>query len=197
MKIVGLTGGIATGKSTISQYLLIQNIPVIDCDLIARQVVEKDTIGLQQLIAAFGEEILTDSKELNRAKLGNIIFNHQEKRQLVNQIVHPLVDVEMKKQIANYQLMNKQLVVLDIPLLFEENYQTWCDEVLVVYIPTGLQLKRLMQRNHLSQEEAKSRIHSQMSIDEKKLLADRVVDNSQSLEKTYQQVDKWLLENTL
>ncbi|MGY3724033.1 dephospho-CoA kinase [Granulicatella balaenopterae] len=197
MKIVGLTGGIATGKSTISQYLLTKNIPVIDCDLIARQVVEKDTIGLQQLIAAFGEEILTDSKELNRAKLGNIIFNHQEKRQLVNQIVHPLIDVEMKKQIENYQLMNKQLVVLDIPLLFEENYQTWCDEVLVVYIPTKLQLTRLMQRNQLSQEEAKSRIHSQMPIDEKKLLANRVVDNSQSLEKTYQQVDKWLLENTL
>lgn len=197
MKIVGLTGGIATGKSTISQYLLTKNIPVIDCDLIARQVVEKDTIGLQQLVAAFGEEILTDSKELNRAKLGNIIFNHQEKRQLVNQIVHPLIDVEMKKQITNYQLMNKQLVVLDIPLLFEENYQTWCDEVLVVYIPTKLQLTRLMQRNHLSKEEANSRIHSQMPIEEKKLLANKVVDNSQSVEKTYQQVDKWLLENNL
>ncbi len=197
MKIVGLTGGIATGKSTISQYLLQKQIPVIDCDKIARQVVKKDTIGLQRLVAIFGEQILTETKELNRFELGNIIFNNQEKRRLVNQIIHPLVNVEMKKQLTSYQVANKTVVVLDIPLLFEEKYQSWCDEIVVVYTPVEVQLERLMKRNHLLEKEAQSRMNAQMSIEKKKLLADRVIDNSGSLEKTYQQVDRWLLENNV
>lgn len=194
MKIIGLTGGISTGKSTVSNYLLQKGYLVIDADLVAREVVLKGSEGLRVLVDAFGEGILSEVGELDRKRLGQLIFHDEEKRQLLNRLLHPLIRQKILDSIETYRLIDPSIVFLDIPLLFETDYSSLCDEVWVVFVNDQVQLERLMLRDQLNEQEALKRLDSQWSIHKKAKLATRVINNERSLEETYQQVDVCLNE---
>lgn len=192
--VLGLTGGIASGKSTISDFLKKYG-QVIDADLIARRVVAPGSQGLAEISATFGPDYLTESGALNRAKMGQTIFNDEKQRQKLMTITSPLIRAEILQQLAQAKEQKVPLVVLDIPLLFDGGYEKYCDQVMVVYLPYALQLKRLMARNGFSQSQAQARISSQ--VDSQKLLtqADIVIDSSGTVEQTRQKVIKWLENN--
>ncbi|MCY7676694.1 dephospho-CoA kinase [Bacillus safensis] len=179
--VIGLTGGIASGKSTVSQMIKEQGIRVVDADVIAKEAVAKGTPALQQIVQTFGEDVLLPNGELNRQQLGAIIFSDEEKRKQLNAIVHPEVRKEMLKQRDEGVAQQETFVVLDIPLLFESQLESLVDRIIVVYTTPELQLSRLMNRNDLSEEEALNRIHSQQSLEEKCKKADRVIENTQDL----------------
>ena len=190
--ILGLTGGIASGKSTVSAYLAQNGALIIDADLIARQVVAKKSSGLKQIVAKFGGEILTASGELDRKKLGKLVFSNKELLKALTDITGPLIRAEILREIEAAKKAQVKLVVLDIPLLFETGYQTLCDKVMVVTIPSKLQLERVMKRDNLSAAEARKRIANQLPASKRNELADVLIDNSKSVAETYQQVLKWL-----
>lgn len=190
--ILGLTGGIASGKSTVSAYLAQNGALIIDADLIARQVVAKRSSGLKQIVAKFGGEILTASGELDRKKLGKLVFSNKELLKNLTDITGPLIRTEILREIEAAKKAQVKLVVLDIPLLFETGYQTLCDKVMVVTIPSKLQLERVMKRDNLSAAEARKRIANQLPASKRNELADVLIDNSKSVAETYQQVLKWL-----
>ena len=190
--ILGLTGGIASGKSTVSAYLAQNGALIIDADLIARQVVAKKSSGLKQIVAKFGGEILTASGELDRKKLGKLVFSNKELLKALTDITGPLIRAEILREIEAAKKAQVKLVVLDIPLLFETGYQTLCDKVMVVTIPSKLQLERVMKRDKLSAAEARKRIANQLPVSKRNELADVLIDNSKSVAETYQQVLKWL-----
>lgn len=190
--ILGLTGGIASGKSTVSAYLAQNGALIIDADLIARQVVAKKSSGLKQIVTKFGGEILTASGELDRKKLGKLVFSNKELLKALTDITGPLIRAEILREIEAAKKAQVKLVVLDIPLLFETGYQTLCDKVMVVTIPSKLQLERVMKRDNLSAAEARKRIANQLPASKRNELADVLIDNSKSVAETYQQVLKWL-----
>lgn len=176
--IVGLTGGIATGKSTFSRALAELGLPVLDADVVAREVVASGTDGLRQVVTAFGEDILQADGTLDRAKLGGIIFADRSKRECLNAIVHPLVRMKTWGQAREYVKSNaRKIIVLDIPLLFEGQMQQNADATVLVYAPPTLQLTRLMARNQLTAADARQRIEAQLAIEDKLQLADIVVHN--------------------
>ncbi|KXZ13668.1 dephospho-CoA kinase [Bacillus nakamurai] len=187
--VIGLTGGIASGKSTVARMLIDKGITVIDADIIAKQAVEKGMPAYRQIIEAFGKEILLENGELDRRKLGSIVFTNEQKRLMLNNIVHPAVRAEMMKQRDEAVSRHEPFVVLDIPLLYESELEYLVDKVIVVTVTKETQLKRLMERNSLTEEEALSRITSQMPLADKTKRADNVIDNSGSVEKTKQQLD--------
>ncbi|MBT2574132.1 dephospho-CoA kinase [Bacillus sp. ISL-51] len=187
--VIGLTGGIASGKSTVARMLIERGITVIDADIIAKQAVEKGMPAYGQIIDAFGEDILLENGELDRRKLGSIVFTDEQKRLALNKIVHPAVRAEMMKQRDEAVSRHESFVVLDIPLLYESKLEYLVDKVIVVTVTAETQLKRLMERNSLTEEEALSRITSQMPLVDKTKRADNVIDNSGSVEKTKQQLD--------
>lgn len=188
MQVIGLTGGIATGKSTVSAILENAGAVIIDADRIARRVVKKNLPAYRQIVAQFGESVLLPDGEINRTALGNLIFNDSSKKQLLNSIVHPHVRRETDRQLRHIAKNNPNaLVILDIPLLLEAGMRKDLSEVIVVYAPEHIQIRRLMERDHISQEDALARIRSQMPIEEKKSLATMVIDNSGSIESTRKQ----------
>lgn len=187
-KIFGLTGSIASGKSTVSNFLKELNVPIVDADVIAKEVVEIGQTAYKKIIEAFGSEILLDSGEINRPFLGSIIFNNKEKRLQLNEIVHPEVRREMKEQADRYIKQGEPLVILDIPLLYEGNSIELVEKVIVVSVSEENQLKRLMNRNGLSKEDALLRIASQIPVKEKAARADYVIDNNGDFEDTKRQV---------
>lgn len=186
--VVGLTGSIASGKSTVAIMMKEFSIPVIDADLIARDVVSVGKKAYVQIINTFGEEILHDDRTIDRAKLGKLIFHNEAKRKMLNEIVHPAVREEMNKQKQRYIEENEPLIVLDIPLLFESNLTHLVEKVLVVYVDETTQLERLMKRNGFSRDEALARIHAQMPLKTKREKADEVIDNNGTLEETREQL---------
>ncbi|WP_180552596.1 dephospho-CoA kinase [Staphylococcus haemolyticus] len=175
-KVIGLTGGIATGKSTVSELLTAFGFKVVDADIAARKAVAKGTKGLEQVRAAFGDSAITEEGEMDRKYVGEIVFNHPEKRLELNDIVHPIVREIMEEEKQSY-LNQGYDVIMDIPLLFENELQNTVDEVWLVYTSESIQIERLMERNQLSLEDAKARVYSQISIDKKSRMADRVIDN--------------------
>ncbi len=189
--VLGLTGGIASGKSTVSQVFKELNVPVIDADRVAREVVEPGTEGLAKVVDIFGESILEESGNLNRKELGRIIFNSPNKREQLNRILHPLI----REKILNYKakLTDKaaECIVLDLPLLFETDYVKECDGTMVVYVPKPIQQQRLMSRDDITKDEADKKINAQLSLDEKVKLADFVIDNSGTKKETEKQVIDW------
>ncbi|MFX3623949.1 MAG: dephospho-CoA kinase [Ectobacillus sp.] len=182
--VIGLTGGIASGKSTVSAMFKELDIPVIDADIIAREVVEPGREAYRQIVEKFGTEILLKNGAFDRARLGNIIFHDEEKRLLLNNIVHPAVRAEMNRQKELQLKAGKEAVVLDIPLLFESKLASLVDKILLVYVDEKTQLIRLMKRNTLTEEEAKARIASQMPLSEKIALADETINNNGTIEET-------------
>ncbi len=196
MKIIVLTGGIATGKSTVSHYLRQKGYPVVDSDIIARQVVEPDTPGLARLVEAFGPQILTENGHLDRQVLGDIIFKNKALAEKLNQIIHPLIHRAMDEEIQTYKKQGQALVFLDIPLYYEVKRSYQEDQVWLVYVPESLQFQRLKDRNQYSDEHVRQRISSQLSIEDKVKQADIVINNQGSLQDLYAQVNT-LLANLL
>ncbi|MBV5190650.1 dephospho-CoA kinase [Staphylococcus chromogenes] len=175
-KVIGLTGGIATGKSTVAELLKAHGFKIVDADIASRKAVEKGSEGLKNVVAEFGEEALTEEGEMNREYIGQQIFYDDLKREKLNAIIHPIVREIMENEKKQY-LAQGHDVVMDIPLLFENGLEKTVDEVWLVYTSPSIQIDRLMERNQLSIEDAKARIYSQISIDKKSRMADVVIDN--------------------
>ncbi|HCW7684023.1 dephospho-CoA kinase [Staphylococcus aureus] len=175
-KVIGLTGGIASGKSTVSELLSVFGFKVVDADKAAREAVKKGSKGLAQVREVFGDEAIDENGEMNRRYMGDLVFNHPEKRLELNAIIHPIVRDNMEEEKQEY-LKQGYNVIMDIPLLFENELENTVDEVWVVYTSESIQMDRLMQRNNLSLEDAKARVYSQISIDKKSRMANHVIDN--------------------
>lgn len=187
--IYGLTGGIATGKSTVANMLQKLGAAIMDADQISRQVVEPNTIGARRIEEHFGKEFFSTEGQLRRDKLAGLIFHDSQARQQLNQLLHPLILAEIQRQSDQVQRQTKNAVIIwDIPLLLEGNLTDFVQKVIVVYVPEEVQQKRLQLRNHLNQEEAMTRIQSQLSIEKKKSLADYLIDNSGTVQQTKRQV---------
>lgn len=191
-KVLGLTGGIATGKSTVTNIFKEFNFPVISADEVAREVVEPGTNGLAQIVETFGEQFLNSDGTLNRSKLGKLVFSDHDKLDKLNDLLQTVIHHEIGRQITKLKENHPALIVLEIPLLFEQHNEEMVDYVMVVSTSDHDQLKRLKQRNGLSNEEASQRINSQMPLKDKINLADIVIDNSGSVEETRKQVVEWL-----
>lgn len=190
--VLGLTGGIASGKSTVSRWLAEYGYPIVDADVIARQVVAPGTIGLRQLATLFSPAILTADGALDRQTLGRIVFADRRQLARLTAITGPLIRQEINRQLVALKHAKKELIVLDVPLLFEGHYQQNADLTMVVYVDGSTQLQRLMMRNHLDEVAAKQRIASQWPLIAKRQMADIVIDNNDSLAATKQQVVKFL-----
>ena len=175
-KIIGLTGGIATGKSTVSELLTAYGFKVVDADIASRKAVKKGSKGLDQIREKFGQEAIDDNGEMNRKYVGELVFNNPEQRIELNKIVHPIVREIMEEKKQQF-LKEGHNVIMDIPLLYENELQDTVDEVWLVYTSESIQIDRLMERNNLSLEDAKARVYSQISIDKKSRMADHVIDN--------------------
>lgn len=188
-KIIGLTGSISTGKTQVSNYLRNRGEKVIDADLIAREVVDLEPVK-EKIKEVFGDDIYKDD-ELDRKALGEIVFRDKEKRQVLNEIEHPEIYRIILEEIKN----SKGRVFVDIPLLFEsqhlnEKYGLVFDEVWLVYVNRETQVKRLIKRDRISRGYALEKINSQMSVEDKKIMADVIIDNSGSLGNTFKQVEE-------
>ncbi len=190
--VLGLTGGIASGKSLVTSIFLKEKIPVVDGDLVSRKIVEKNSPALKEIVAYFGEDILQVDGTLNRKILGKRVFAKKELLQKLNDIMDPYLRNAFLKEINGAKEKNIPLIVLDIPLLYEENYDQYCEQVMVVWVPENIQKNRLMKRDQLTEIEAEKRMASQLSLNEKKRLGDIIIDNSATKRKTEEQVLKWL-----
>ncbi|MFP4310111.1 MAG: dephospho-CoA kinase, partial [Desulfococcaceae bacterium] len=189
MKTAGLTGGIATGKSTVAGFFRERGAEVVCADEAARDVVLRGKPAWTEIVAAFGREILGPDGELDREKMGRQVFSDPESRRRLEAIVHPRVFRWMDERIGEIRERNPAAVVIqDVPLLFESGMAARLRPVLVVYAPESVQLKRLMERDGRSEADARARIDAQMSIEEKRRRADRVIDNGGSPEETRRQV---------
>jgi len=190
--ILGLTGGIATGKSTVTAMLRERGIPVIDADQIAREVVEPGKPAYEAIVRHFGRDILLEDGQIDRKKLGEVVFSDEAERQKLNAIVHPEVRRVMRQEAEVAEANGAQIVFMDIPLLYESKLQYLVEKIVVVYAPSDMQLARMMERDELDEEQAKKRLRAQFPIDQKKLEADFLIDNSQSREETQRQVEELL-----
>ncbi len=184
-RIIGLTGGIATGKSTVANYLeQTYKLPILDADIYAREAVAANSPILNKIAQRYGQDILFNN-ELNRAKLGEIIFNNESERLWVESLIHPYVKERFNQEII---VSSSNILVLVIPLLFEVGMTDLTTEIWVVSCSESQQIQRLMQRNSLTLEQAQARIKSQMPLAEKIARADIVLDNSQNLETLLKQL---------
>lgn len=191
MKLLGITGGISTGKSTVSHMLQARGAIVLDADQMAKDVVRKGEKGWHRVVQAFGEQVLCTSGELNRAALGEQVFRYPEKRKQLNHLIHPLVQTELIRQSQEIQeKLSPTVIFWDVPLLIEENWVQAVEALILVYAPHAIQLERLMERDGFTMEEALLRIKAQMPIEDKKTYADYLIDNSGLLENTEEQVDQ-------
>lgn len=187
--IIGLTGGIASGKSTVSALLVNKGARLVDADVIAREVMLPGHEVLAAAAKQFGKEILFPDGTLNRAKLGEIVFQDPVALQTLNNLTHPAIRQEIKNRMYSMEQEEpKRLIIVDIPLLFESGLETLFHEIVVVYVPREVQITRLMERNRLSLEEAEARLNAQMDIEQKRNKADYIIDNSGDLAYTEQQV---------
>ena len=175
---IGLTGGIASGKSTVLTYFKDKGIPYIDADIVAREVVDPGTEGLEAIVAAFGSNVLHDDGTLNREALGAIVFHNEEKRQLLNSCLKTHIRNRIMELTSQYEQGNTPILIYDIPLLIEGEWYTMMDEVWLVYVNEPTQIDRLMSRNGYTREDALARINSQMRLDDKRSFADLIIDNN-------------------
>ena len=175
---IGLTGGIASGKSTVLTYFKDKGIPYIDADIVAREVVEPGTEGLKAIVDTFGSHVLHADGTLNREALGAIVFHNEEKRQLLNSCLKTHIRNRIMELTSQYEQGNTPILIYDIPLLIEGEWYTMMDEVWLVYVNEISQIERLMSRNGYTREDALARINSQMRLDDKRAYADIIVDNN-------------------
>ena len=186
-RIIGLTGGIATGKTTVANYLANSyNLPILDADVYAREAVAVDSPLFKQIVKRYGEKVLLPDGTLNRSKLGEIIFNSEEERLWIDNLIHPYVGDRL---VVGIKETSVDTLVLVVPLLFEAGMTDLVTEIWVVSCSPKQQLERLMERNQFTLEQAQARISSQMSLKDKIKKADIVLDNNLTVEKLLQQVD--------
>lgn len=177
-KVIGLTGSIASGKSTVSEKLKLLGYPVIDCDEINHKILKKGRSGYNHVLEEFGSEILNEVGQIDRKKLGSLVFNDKSMKEKLNQILHPLIK---KRVIEEIKQIDNGIVFLDCPLLFETDFHKLCDLNVVVYVNMDTQIHRLMARDNITFPEALKKIYAQMPLDDKLTLADYVIDNCHSL----------------
>ena len=192
--IIGLTGGIASGKSTVSMVLKELGAEIINADEIAHELLKKGNKGWKRVVEEFSSEVLTENKEINRKKLGQIVFNNREKRKTLENLTHPLIIEEIENEINKNS--NKQNIVIEAPLLYEVGLEEKMDEVWVVYVDKKTQINRLKQRDNLNEEEALKRINSQLSLEKKKEKADIVINN-QGTKKDLKEKVRMIWENKI
>ncbi len=190
MKHIGLTGSIGAGKSTVSLRLRELGAYVLDADIAAREVVMPGTAGLTRVVEAFGTEILQKNGTLDRAALAAVVFADQEKRQTLNQIIHPLVNQWFQTHIEEiYKSDPAAVIVHDVPLLFEAGMQKGLDEIWVVVASDDVRLKRIMERDACTAQQALDRMRTQMPQEEKIKRADYIIDNSGDVSSLIKKVD--------
>jgi dephospho-CoA kinase len=197
-KVVGLTGGIGSGKTTVARLLAELGAVVIDADAIVHELQARGSPLLGEIASAFGEQFLTPAGDLDREALGALVFRDPQARERLNALVHPRVGAEMLRRLASARERGAALVVLDIPLLFEGRRAGTgtaslvpLDATVLVYAPEELQVERQVQRDGRARDEALRRVRAQMPLEEKKALADVVIDNSGSREETERQVRRF------
>lgn len=187
--VIGLTGSIGTGKSTIADHFKALHIPVVDADVIAREVVEPGKPAYEGIVEAFGAGILQADLTLNRSALGEIVFANQEKRGILDAIIHPEIRKEIIRQRDEATENGVAYVVLDIPLLFESKLTNFVEKIIVVSVDSNVQLERVLNRDKMTVEEAKQRINSQIPVVEKAEQADAIIDNNGSIEASKRQLE--------
>src|SRR5690554_119503 len=188
--IIGITGSIATGKSTVTKYLSEKGYKIIDSDKIVHKLLSTSSV-LSEISLAFGRDLIVDGV-LVRKLLAKMIFDDEEKRKLLNSIIHPCVISEIKEETNNYKGVKDNLIIVDIPLLYEEKLEYLVDKIIVVYAPKNIQLERLMARDGIDLDYANKKINASMDIELKKEKADYIIDNSKDVDSTYKQVDEVL-----
>ena len=188
-KIIGLTGGIASGKSTVTSYLREKGYAVIDADRVVHDLQAKGGELHQALVEHFGTEILLDTGDLNRPALAERIFSSQKEIAWSNQVQGEMIRKALERE-RDRLIEAEDLFFMDIPLLIEQGYLDWFDQVWLVYVTEDTQLQRLMERNALTEVQARDRLAAQMSLDEKKALVDLVIDNNSKRDHLYQQIDR-------
>ena len=190
--VLALTGGIATGKSTADQFFEKKNIPIVDCDKIAHDLMEPKNTSWQVIKDNFGEEYLNDDQTINRKKLGQLVFSDKSALNRLNQLTHPLIFDKTIQKIESYQ--NEDMVILDAPVYFESgwNKKNIADGILVITLPETVQIDRLKQRNNLTDEEARMRIKSQIPLDKKIQLADFVIENTGTIKELESKLEQLL-----
>ncbi len=188
MKIVGLTGGVASGKTTVANMFKALGAKIVDADELARAAVARGTEAFQKIVEEFGSEFLNKNGELDRKKLGKYVFSDVTKKEKLEKIVHPVIGRMLMEAIESEREKGTEILILDIPLLFENNMQMWIRPVILVYADPDKQIERLMERENITELEAQNMIKSQMPLEEKKKLSDFIIDNNGDLIKTESQV---------
>jgi len=197
--VIGLTGGIGTGKSTISQILREKKFPVIDLDVISHEIIKFPKV-IKKIVENFGKEILENSSnfenknneiQVSREKLGKIIFENREKRLLLNSIMHPEILRVMREQVSKYKKNNK-IVFVEIQLLFEVQWEKEFDYILLVSAKKSTQIRRILERDNRSENDALNIINSQMSLEEKRKRSDFVIENDGNIEELKEKIDTFL-----
>ena len=182
MKLVGLTGGIASGKSTVAEILKRQGAAIINADVLAREVVEPDRQAWTEIVNTFGTAVLQPDRALDRQKLRAIIFDDAAARKKIESIIHPQVRALAEQRIREHAAAGYAVIVYEVPLLFEGNLQEWLRPVILVACDVDTQRNRLQSRDNLSAAQAQKHIDAQMSLEAKRRLADYVIENNGSLE---------------
>jgi dephospho-CoA kinase len=196
VQLIGLTGGIASGKSTVASLFNEFGFAVISADHIAREITAPHSPTLTKIIEHFGHDIIHPDGSLNRKKLAYIVFSQPSKRQILNAIMHPQIASRSAELIAQHRLQLTAQLIYELPLLFENQLQDMFDLVILVAIPRELQLQRLILRDQISQREASDRIDSQMPLEQKRHLADYIIENTQSLEQLRRDVSEIISQIT-
>ena len=186
-RIIGITGGIASGKSTVTEFLRQKGFQVVDADAHVHQLQKPGGRLYQMLVEHFGEKILLENGELNRPLLASLIFSNSEEREWSKETQGKIIRDELRA-LRDKLAQTEDVFFMDIPLLFEQDYASWFDEIWLVYVSPDVQLERLMKRNHLSKESAEARLASQWSLEEKKKLANHILDNNGSRDQLLSQV---------
>ena len=187
-KTIGITGGLATGKSTVSDYLERQyDLKVLDADLYAREATEKNNSILSEIVNRYGQKILLDSGQLDRLQLAQIIFNQGQEKKWLENLIHPYVK---KRFLEDLHSSNDNVIVFVVPLLFEVGMQNMVDETWLVTCSPQQQIERVIKRNSLSKEQALARINNQWDLDTKRNLADLIIENTEDLNYLYKQIDR-------
>ncbi|AIQ63396.1 dephospho-CoA kinase [Paenibacillus stellifer] len=189
--IMGLTGGIASGKSTVSALLVSKGARLVDADAIAREIMLPGHEVLASVAEFFGAEVLQPDGTLNRSKLGDIVFRDPEARKTLNGLTHPVIRRITRERMEAFEREDaSRLTIVDIPLLYETEQEDLFEKILVVYVPREVQIQRLIARNGLTEEQAKARLDSQMDIELKREKADYVIDNSGDPAETEKQIEQ-------
>lgn len=194
MRIVGLTGGIGSGKSTVTDYLISQGFHVLDADRIAREIVLPGSDMLIELSSVFGKDILLEDGSLNRKKLGDIVFSDAEKKKTLDRLMHTRILELIHERILQFRekQAHAKVIFIDAPLLFETGLDKSTDEIWVIDIDDETRIRRIMARDGLQREEILKRIESQMTREEKNSRADVILDNTGKPEALYRQIDQLL-----